>query len=338
MSSYFTSSLTPFPCNHRLAARLIAVAIFGSLACSNHLFAQGDEALKSDKPPGKVSDIFFKAKMDNPADQYAYAQEKVDAGAQKDAITAFRHLVLKWPEAPEAPLAQLHRARLLHARGDLDDAFDEYQYLVNKYAGQFPYEEVLTSQFEIAEHAEKSRSRFLGIPAAYTPERAIPLYTAIEANAPQWKNAAKAQYRIGAIHQKNLKYEEAILAYEAVASNYSGNEFERIATFAKAECLEKLALETPNDEAASQTAWAAYDLFLQKFPQSKESEAAFEKRKEIRTRLAESQFDKALFYDKKLKNPRAARIAYRALLEDFPNSPWTEVAQARIKTITEEIE
>lgn len=325
--------------NHRVSKSILIGLLVSAWAAPG--FAQETDLPSKNsyltvEPPRKTLDFLAKPAKATPSEQLAYAQGLADDGKTKSALKQMRYLVLKWPESSEAPVAQLHRAQLLQAHENWDEAFEAYQFLMNKYAGQFPYDDVLDAQFQIANTVENGRARIFGIPAARAPERAIPLYQAIIANAPQWASSADAQYRIGSINQGNLDFEEAILAFEAVMGNYAGSDFERLATFAKAQCLDRLSRENPNDEAAAQTAWAAYNLYLQKFPKTDDAEEAFKRRDAIRASLAEGQYKKALYYDETVKSARAARIAYEELLEEFPNSAWTEVAQQRIRQLSTE--
>ena len=45
-------------------------------------------------------------------------------------------------------------------------------------------------------------------------------------------------------------------------------------------------------------------------------------------------YDKARYYDILAKKPKAALIAYRALVAQFPHSDWTGLAQIRIDALS----
>ena len=97
----------------------------------------------------------------------------------------------------------------------------------------------------------------------------------------------------------------------------------------------EISKENPHDAAALNNAFSAFNRYLQKFPGSDESKAAFATRDDLREKLAESYFNKAQFYDKIAGKPRAALLAYRELLTHFPTSKWTEKANSRIAFLSE---
>lgn len=297
--------------------------------------AGGREPFEQTAPQRKGMEVFAKPKKSTPSEQFIFAKELEAAGKTATAIKQYRYLVLKWPEVGEAPRAQLKRAQLLEKIGKPEDAFDAYQQLINKYAGLFPYEEVLQRQFAIAEAIENSRGSFLGIATFRTPERSLPLYRAIVGNAPSWERSGLAQFRVGEILKKRRKYEEAIMAYEIAEAKFPDTPYARKAAYGKALCLLEISKENPHDAAALNNAFSAFNRYLQKFPGSDESKAAFATRDDLREKLAESYFNKAQFYDKIAGKPRAALLAYRELLTHFPTSKWTEKANSRIAFLSE---
>jgi len=291
---------------------------------------EGREPFEQTAPQRKGMEVFAKPKKSNPGEQFIFANELEAAGKTEAAIKQYRYLVLKWPEVDEAPRAQLKRAQLLEKVGKPEDAFEVYQQLINKYAGLFPYEEVLQRQFAIAEAIETSRGKFLGIATFRTPERSLPLYRAIVGNAPSWEKSGLAQFRVGEILKEQRKYEEAIPAYETTEAKFPDTPYARKAAYGKALCLLEISKENPHDAAALNNAFAAFNRYLQKFPGSDKSKAAFATRDDLRDKLAESYFNKAQFYDRIAEKPRAALFAYRELLTHFPTSRWTEKANSRI--------
>ena len=85
------------------------------------------------------------------------------------------------------------------------------QYLIEYYAGSFPYEGVLERQFRIAQRVMTGRQgKLLFLPGFPAPERAVPMFRKIVENAPNWKKAPEAQYLVGVILEGNGEYAEAI--------------------------------------------------------------------------------------------------------------------------------
>ena len=57
----------------------------------------------------------------------------------------------------------------------------------------------------------------------------------------------------------------------------------------------------------------------------------------MRSRLAKSYYQKAVYYETLEDKPRSAYVAYQSLLEEFPNSEWTEIANGRIKELRQSL-
>ena len=93
-------------------------------------------------------------------------------------------------------------------------------------------------------------------------------------------------------------------------------------------------LESPNDEASAEAAWAALTLHLNDHKGSERSEEAYTFQQEMHQRLAKFYYEKGLYYDKIAhKRPKAALIAYKAFVEQFKSSAWTDIAKSRIKEL-----
>ena len=154
-----------------------------------------------------------------PGAQLAYADELRAQGRLIFASKQYRALTYAWPQAPEAPPAQYRYAQLLEERGKDQSAFEEYQYLLETYAGFVPYEEVLERQYGIADRRATEPRWFLLF--SYTaPEDAIPLFETLIRNAPQWKRSAELQFRIARIYERKAQYDLALDAYEIYLQKY----------------------------------------------------------------------------------------------------------------------
>ena len=68
--------------------------------------------------------FFIRPAKETPKDQLAYAESLRTNGWLRSAGKEFRLLTVFWPEAPEAPQAQLNYARILDARQKWEEAFD----------------------------------------------------------------------------------------------------------------------------------------------------------------------------------------------------------------------
>lgn len=299
--------------------------------------ARTEYGKKEPKRTAKRGRSFFaRPAKSNPADQLAYANELLASGSKR-AAKQFRALVLDWPDSDEAPLAQRTYAQLVEQRGKLQKAFDEYQYLVDRYAGQFDdYDGVLESQFRIAtELFETRKGGFFFFPGFKAPERAIPLLERIIENGPRWESAAEAQYLIGQAYEFNQKYEKAIVEYTAGQNRYPESDFAEKCAYKRAYCLYLIAEEQPNSNEALKEAFAAMTLFTRSYASSERVERAEAYRKTLLRRMAKNAYQQAVFYEKVTRRPKAALLAYRRFVKEFPNSEWTGIAEIRIDALSQ---
>jgi tetratricopeptide (TPR) repeat protein len=286
-------------------------------------------------PERKHPSIFRRPAMDTPAKQLEYASRLAAEGETREAAKQFRNAVHAWHETPEAVQAQIAYARLLETRGKLRKAFVEYQYLVDRFPGRFPYDEVLDRQMRIANAVASERHwEFLLLPGFDAPERAIPLLKQIVKNAPRWERVPEIQYRIAALHDELGEDEQAIEAYGLLASRYRNSELAPDAAFARAQCIHRLAVRRGRDEKPLRDALEAFQLFLHDYATHDRAPLARERVAELRGRLADMAFARAVFYERKNGTSDAARIAYTRFLDEFPDGPQAAAARVRLDRLT----
>jgi len=296
-------------------------------------------AARADRPytesePARGLHLFNRPKKGNPADQWAYVQALDRAGKTRAARRQALSLRLFWPHSPEAPAAQMLHARLLDRRGKLQDAFDAYQYLIKHYPGRFDFREVLDRQMALAtELMDRRKGRFLFFPGFDAPERAVPLFEQIASNAPEWPRTAEAYYRIGVARQRVYEYATAIDAFFTTLNRFPDSEFAEPAAFRQAQCHIKLAAESPQDDRALETAIAACDLYLQRYPDTARASEVGATRQRLQDQRAANSYARARYYDRILRNPEAAIIEYRAFIARFPQAKQVPTARQRIQKL-----
>jgi len=286
------------------------------------------------KPDRKTPGWFFHCPaMTNATSQFEYANSLLQKGKTKAAMSEYDALVHRWGNAPEAAKAQREYARLLEESGYYKDAFDELQYLITYYGGQFPYDEALDHQFKIANYimtTPEARWFFGGVMA---PERALPLFEKIVENGPTWKRSAEAEFNMGMINEETKDYEAASLAYETVERRYRGGDLARDAAFRRGCCLYLAAKQTPRDEKGYRDALSALVIFVRSYPGDNNIETAQKYIDELKESLAAMYYERADFYDRIEKKPEAAIIAYKDLIRSFPASEKAQRANERIEQL-----
>jgi len=270
-------------------------------------------------------------------EQLTYAGELRLEGRLRAAYKAYNALVYAWPDSALAVTAQVACAEVLVERRDYAKAFEEYQYLIDRYMGQFDYNAVLDKQFGIANHLMTTRrGQFLFFPGFEAAERALPLFAKIVENAPSWDKAPQAQFNIGMIHEKDKDWTDATTAYEVLQNRYETSPWAEPAGFHEAYCLYRDSQDRPNDENACNAARAALVRYLRTYPSGSDVPQARESLNALNTRFANLVYERARYYDKIARRPASALVAYRDFVKRFPNSELAETAKARIQALQQE--
>lgn len=255
-------------------------------------------------------------------------------------------LVNAWPESPQAPVAQLIYCRLLEQRGKPTKAFEEYQFLVEAYAGFFPYDEVMERMYGIADFIATRNRHFLFIPYR-TPEEAIPLFEKLIQNGEQWKRSAEMQFRIARIYEKARNYDLAGEAYAAYYERYPLSSLAEQALFGQGRCAYQYARAYPVAANLRENAVAALQGFLDWYPAGEMAGEARSYLTELQQELAGGLYAQAAFYDKTARltwnkaerhsHLVAARVCYERLIDEFPHSAWSSPAQLRLAALNKQL-
>jgi len=285
----------------------------------------------------KTPSIFHRPAKKTPEAQFEYANSLLAKGKQKAAMKQFSALVYQWHSSSNAPAAQLAYARILFDRRSYTDSFDEYQYLIENFKGQFPYDEALDKQFRIANYLMTAkRMKFLFFPGFSIQEQALPLYEKIVKNAPGWEKSAEAQYNIGLIYENKGEYATAIKAFTKVCEKYPDNEKAGDAGYRKAYCLYLMASKYMYDQPYCEQALSAFITFINDYPKHGSAGKAKEYRDELDERLVRMYYDRAVFYDKTPGRSNSALIAYQDFLNKFPKSALAGKAMERVEALKKE--
>jgi outer membrane protein assembly factor BamD (BamD/ComL family) len=318
------------------AKRVILAAVFSFAALLATATWAGEKPYREETAKrGFWVRLFHRPHEKTPAAQLAFANRLFDKGRVRKAARAYYALTKYWPESPEAAEAQYRYARIMDRKGNVQDAFDEYQRLIDKYPHGFPYDEVLQRQFELAKLLMETRKgKFLFFPGFQAPERAVPLFEKVVANGPEWEKAAEAQYLIGYAQEQALEYEAAIAAYAVVQQRYGNSPFAEDASYRLVLCWKKLADESPNNQQLLNNAWVAAMFYLNTYPMSERVQEIREISRVVLDRRAEIAYNIARYYDRTVKKTAAAKSAYEICIREFPQSIWAEKARRRLAELS----
>jgi len=275
--------------------------------------------------------MFRRPEQASPAEQLEYAELLDAAGRHRKARREYRALVHQWHDSAEAAKAQQRYAELLLDNSDYEKAFNELQYLVEHFAGEFSLERILEEQFRIANYVRTERRRHLFfLPGSASPKRSLPLYEQLVRSGPNWVRSPEAQFYLGVIYEDEKEYELAIAAYETLALRYSLSEFVASAHYRRGYCLYKISQRSPRDEVRCAKAHSALLRFERDYPRDPDASKAAAYAAELKERLSGYYLDKADFYDRIANRPRSAIIAYNDFVRNFPTSEKRDWIDQRI--------
>lgn len=282
--------------------------------------------------------VFHRPSRDSPVVQLALADALLASGDTKRALKEYRALVHRWHDTPQAVRAQLTYAQALQSMREYDKAFDEFQYLIEYFAGSFPHDTALEAQFAVANHVRAARTGGLLFFRGFrSPERAIPMFEKIIRNAPNWKRAPEAQLYLGLIHEEAKDFELAVDAFETLTQRYPQSEYAAEAQFRSARGLYRIAKSRPRDERASREALSSLAAFVADHRGNPNEQEAQKCREEIKESLADLYYERAVFYDRMRNRQRAAIIAYTDFLKHFPLSTRAADAKERIAALQNDL-
>jgi tetratricopeptide (TPR) repeat protein len=285
-------------------------------------------------PQRKRPGFWRRPERATPAEQLVHAQALETEGRRRRAARQYRALVHEWHDTPEAIKAQRAYAELLETRGKYDAAFNEFQYLVDFYAGQFDYADVLDHQFRIANEVMTRRyGGLLFLPGFESPERALPLFEQIAKNAPTWGRGPEVQFYIGWILEEDKQYQDAVRAYDKLRQRWPRSELAVTAAFGGARCLVRLADKSTRDEVGCQRALEALAGFIRDYPDDPNVEQATIERDRLNDRLVTMHYERAAYYDLIARKPASALIAYADFLRRFPYADQAEAVSERVREL-----
>lgn len=266
-----------------------------------------------------------------PEAQWKDLQGYVENNQLRKAIRHCRYLVEAWPDHPLAVQAQRLQADLYFAREQYAEAFHSYQGLIDNYIGSFNYDEVLRQQLEAARNTEnKVYKAFFGLTSFTQPLEAIPLYRQLLTNAPHISEAPHILFDMGEIYFRKRQFMDAIQEYRLLEERYPNSPLAEKAALRIAEAYGRIAKRNPTDIRPKEGEYHTLSQFLIRYPESEHLQDVRERRKAGYDHLAKMSYERAQFYENIMNRPEAALVGYQTVLEQFPDSAWTDAARKRI--------
>ena len=315
-----TAGATPAPMRNGAAA---------SSGASNS-FAERDRAAA---PELKTPCHLWGAPAENdPAAQLSRARAFEKRGRRSAARRAYDALVHNWGASAEAAEAQLAVARLREADGDFEEAFVEYQYYLERYAGSnaargYDWLDIVRSQYSIACSLLPKTGR--GI-FDESPSLVAAMFRHVAQNAPDWEKAADAVFREGTTWERDKEWEKAVAAYDKLLAKYPSEALAVDACYRAGECRWRISEKWPNDERALGNALETMRRALRLDPSHPDASGTSARVAALSARATRMAWERAEFYDRVRRNPEAARLAYEEFLRMYPAAAESPRARARL--------
>ena len=268
-------------------------------------------------------------------DQLQVAEDAFAAKNYSVTLRAASRVLRVWPLSDYAPRAAYLLGRCQEVDGKDEAAFNSYQKIIEKYPKSSQYNEVLWRQFAIA-------GRFLNgewfrlwntIPLYTSMDETAKLYDKIVANGPYSEVVPHAQLNIGAAHEKEKNYADAVKAYNTAADRYNGQPLIAAdAMYRAGVAWQKQADTAEYDQSAAAQAIAAYTDFTVVFPDDRRVATAQDAITRLKAEQVRGSFEIAQFYESNHKWAGAI-IYYNDVLQLDANSPLAAQARQRIEIL-----
>jgi outer membrane protein assembly factor BamD len=267
-----------------------------------------------------------------PKAQFEYAKGFYDEKKYEDAKREFMKLLKAYPKTFEASEGQYYLGLVEEERGNLYEAFQSYQKLIEKYPFSERIQEINEREYKIAEKfmaGEKRKAMGVALPVE---NPAIEIFTKVIENSTYGPLAPKAQYKLGLVLKGLMRFYEAEEAFNKIITNYPESEWVAAAKFQIASCRAATSRSPDYDQWATSEAKQKFEQFVTEHPEAVLSKEAEKNIERLREKEAKSNYDIGLFYEKQ-KAYESAKIYYNEVINNYPDSSWVKKAQSKLQIL-----
>lgn len=254
------------------------------------------------------------------------------AGDNGKASSIYDAILKQYPFTDSAAEAAYSKAIIVRSGGQLQDAFDAFQKLIDKYRQSPRFADAIQQQYEIAEEAKggKKQRNFLVIPMKLDSTEVIDLYRKVIQNAPFGKFAPLSQFSIAEIHQDKGEKDQAIAAYQGVVDNYPNSPQASEAQF-RIGSISNVAAKRSQDASNLTTTRDALTTYVATNPGGERAGEAQAMLQQVDAAQAAESLEIGKFYEKQGKT-KAAAIYYNEALK-FGSAESSEQARQRLSEL-----
>ena len=268
----------------------------------------------------------------NPKEQFEFAKSLYDLKKYEDCLREFKKLIKAYPKSFEASESQYYLGLTEEARGNLYEAFQAFQKVIDKYPFSERIQEIIEREYKIGERfmsGEKRKALGVVLPV---DNPAIEIFGKVVDNSTYGPLAPKAQYQLGLVLKGLQRYYEAEDAFTKVISNYPTSEWVSAAQYQIAECRSAVSKGSDYDQGAAREAKQKFQEFVKDHPDAVLSKQAEKNIGGLEETEAESNYNIGLFYEKQ-KQFESAKIYYNDVVNNYPGSSYAAKAMERLNIL-----
>jgi outer membrane protein assembly factor BamD len=308
-------------------AILIIFALFFCLSATSNAYSYWIWTPKTGKWINPKS-----AAKPTPKEQFEYAKGFYDQKKYEDAKREFKKLLKTFAKSFEAAESQYYLGLIEQSQGNLYEAFQAYQKVIDKYPFSERIQDILEREYKIGEAfvaGEKRKAMGVTLPVE---NPAIEIFNKVIENSTYGPLAPKAEYKLGLVLKSLMRYYEAEDAFNKVITSYPDSEWVEAAKFQIALCRQAISRGPDYDQGATQEAKDKFQEFVRDHPDATLSNAAERNIVQLNEKEAESSYNIGIFYEKQ-KQYDSAKIYYNDIVNNNPNSPWASKALERLQIL-----
>jgi len=265
-----------------------------------------------------------------PQEQFDLAKSFYDIKKYEEAKREFKKLLKHYPKSFEAAESQYYLGLIEDAQGNLYEAYQAYQKVIDKYPFSERIPQIIEREYKIGEAFMSGQKRkAMGLPLP-VENPSIEIFNKVIENSTYGLLAAAAQYKLGLVLKGLLRYYEAEEAFNKVVSNYPDSKWTAAAKFQIASCRASVSRGPDYDQGSAKEAKEKFEAFVKEHPDAELSSEAQKNIEQLKEKEAASKYNIARFYEKQ-KAFEAAKIYYNDVINNYPNSQWAVTALERLQ-------
>lgn len=259
---------------------------------------------------------------------YREAIEAFQAERYRRAEKPLRKLIDDYPQSWRRSEALFLLGECLFARKEYYKAYEQYEALIDQYAGSRHYQKALEREMQIAElYLGSAKRRVWGMPLLSGESEAIAILRRVYEHQPLGDLADDVVLKIADHYWEKRQWEEAEEYYDKYCREYPNVEPEKVryAELRRAKCAIERCRGARYDTTCLNLAYDRLRQYQQKYPEQAKAEGVPELIREVRETLAEADYKVAKYYKWRGQDEAAAFYA-RRVTQQYGDTPWNEKA------------